>query len=48
MNDYAVKLLVHELARYCCDIVGIAETYRLGVEKLEDGDHIIRKTRRRP
>jgi hypothetical protein len=36
MDDYAVKLLVRELSRYRCDIVGIAETHRLGTEEMEE------------
>ncbi len=36
MNDYAMKLLVHELAKFNCDIVGIAETHRLGTEEIEE------------
>jgi len=38
MNDYAVKLLVHELSKFRCDIIGIAETHRLGVEEIEEGE----------
>ena len=41
MDDYAVKLLVHELSRYRCNIVGIAETHRLGTEELEEGGYKI-------
>jgi len=36
MNDYAVKLLVHELSKFRCDIVGIVDPHRLGVEEMEE------------
>lgn len=36
MNDYAMKLLVHELTKFNCDIVGISETHRLGTEEIEE------------
>ena len=29
VNDHAMKLLVHELTKFNCDIVGISETHRL-------------------
>jgi len=38
MTDYAVKLLVHELSKFRSDIIGIAETHRLGVEEIEAGE----------
>jgi len=38
MNDYAVKLLVHELSKFRCDIVGIAETHLFEVEEMEEGE----------
>ena len=41
MDDYAVKLLVRELSRYRCDIVGIAETHRLGTEEMEEDGYKI-------
>ena len=45
-NDYAVKLLVEELERFRCDIVGIAETHRLGVEELQEGEYKIKTSGR--
>jgi len=41
MDDCAVKLLVHELTRFRCDIVEIAETHRLGVEEMQEGEYKI-------
>jgi len=38
MNEYAVKLLVHELSKFRCDIIGIAESHRLGVEEIDEGE----------
>ena len=36
MHDYAIKLLVHELSKFNCDIVGLSETHRLGTEEIEE------------
>jgi len=41
MDDYAVKLWVHEMIRFRCDIVGIAETHQQGVEEMQEGKYKI-------
>jgi len=41
MEDCAVKLLVHELTQFGCDIVRIAETHRLRVEEMQEREYKI-------
>jgi len=41
MDDCALKFLVHELTRFRCNIVGIAETHRLRVEEMQEGEYKI-------